>query len=587
MRTEASMETLFVAIASYRDPECQWTVKDLFEAAAFPERIFVGICWQFDHGLDQDCFAIPYPRPDQVRVANVTLQETRGACWAKSRALSLIQGEDYILLIDSHMRFAANWDVEMINTLQRTDNPSAFLSTFPAGYEPPDKRSFSTPRLAPARFFDRIMSQNSVLLDMPRPLESYQVAGGYLFGRREMFAEVPYDPHIYFIGEEISHAARFFTHGWDGYAPDKCLIHHYYTRTESTKHWDDHKEHWGKLNTASYRRVRHLLGIERTSDAMALEGIEEYGLGHKRTLAEFQAAIGVNFNAQVIDRSRHETLPGIEAGLANPVPPKSLLDMPALALYASRHGYFLLPRHDAYIGKSLIHYGEWTEGINQLCAGLFSAGDTIVEIGAGFGARTIPLARLVGAEGKLIAVEQSRQMVDLLHANAVLSGLNNIQVVHVRMTDLPGMVEVIEPSFEHEGNTGMVAHRPANGQDKNLVAADQLDRQYWGSIAFLYVDTPGETASVLTGAIRMLKSQRPVVVVNADNQEDANMATEQLIALGYRLWWFRCPFFNADNFFQNRENLFNGYVGNCLVALPDDQDISAFGANSFRESGAC
>ena len=38
---------IFVSIASFRDSETQYTVKDLFENALFPERIFVGICWQY------------------------------------------------------------------------------------------------------------------------------------------------------------------------------------------------------------------------------------------------------------------------------------------------------------------------------------------------------------------------------------------------------------------------------------------------------------------------------------------------------------------------------------------------------------
>ena len=36
-------DTIFVQIASYRDPELQWTLKDLFEKAKRPENIFVGI----------------------------------------------------------------------------------------------------------------------------------------------------------------------------------------------------------------------------------------------------------------------------------------------------------------------------------------------------------------------------------------------------------------------------------------------------------------------------------------------------------------------------------------------------------------
>ncbi len=315
------MNRIFVAIASYRDPECQWTLKDLFESATHPQRILVGICWQFDPESDQSCFTLPNPRPEQTRVIKVGLNETRGACWAKSQALSLRNGEEYVLLIDSHMRFAPGWDVEMIDMLTSIDNPQAFLSTYPAGYEPPNQRRFSTPRLAPVKFFERIMSQNSVLLEMPRPMESSLVAGGYLFGFAEMFDQVPYDPHIYFIGEEITHAARYYTHGWDGYTPHKCLIHHYYSRKTATKHWQDEKESWSRLNRISYQRVRHILQIERSADPEVLAEIKRYDLGSKRTLASFQAAIGVNFSALLIDRTRHESVSCIEAAFAAPSPP--------------------------------------------------------------------------------------------------------------------------------------------------------------------------------------------------------------------------------------------------------------------------
>ena len=44
-------KTIFVQIASYRDPECQWTVKDLFDKADHPERVYVGIFWQINKAI--------------------------------------------------------------------------------------------------------------------------------------------------------------------------------------------------------------------------------------------------------------------------------------------------------------------------------------------------------------------------------------------------------------------------------------------------------------------------------------------------------------------------------------------------------
>ena len=38
----------FVSVASYRDPECQWTIKDAFQKADHPELVRFGVAWQWD-----------------------------------------------------------------------------------------------------------------------------------------------------------------------------------------------------------------------------------------------------------------------------------------------------------------------------------------------------------------------------------------------------------------------------------------------------------------------------------------------------------------------------------------------------------
>jgi hypothetical protein len=48
------MPRIFVYIASFRDAECQWTLRDLFVKAAHPERVSVGVMWQIDPVADAD-----------------------------------------------------------------------------------------------------------------------------------------------------------------------------------------------------------------------------------------------------------------------------------------------------------------------------------------------------------------------------------------------------------------------------------------------------------------------------------------------------------------------------------------------------
>src|SRR5438105_2353745 len=88
---------IFVQIASYRDAECAATVRDLFEKARQPERVFVGICHQVDPGQDQALLKPDYPRADQVRTVVHHVRDARGAGWARLEAQSLWLGEEYTL----------------------------------------------------------------------------------------------------------------------------------------------------------------------------------------------------------------------------------------------------------------------------------------------------------------------------------------------------------------------------------------------------------------------------------------------------------------------------------------------------------
>ena len=81
----------------------------MFEKAENPDRVFVGISWQFDLEIDGDCFNVE-TRPDQVRRLDFHARESRGVCWARAQSQRLWNGEEFTLQSDSHMRFVPAWD---------------------------------------------------------------------------------------------------------------------------------------------------------------------------------------------------------------------------------------------------------------------------------------------------------------------------------------------------------------------------------------------------------------------------------------------------------------------------------------------
>ena len=306
--SDRTRPSIFVAIPSYRDAETEFTVADLYAKAHSAERITVGICWQFDPASDAPCFTGPIPRPGQTRLLEVPCAATRGANWARAQALSLRRDEPYVLLIDAHMRFEPGWDNLLLDLLAQCPSPQPVLTTYPMGYTRPDDcdrsgikriafREFTNEQ-PPKLRYRAIRVPNDSL--PPAPFLTASVSHGFIFAPAQLFDSVPIDPHIYFFGDEMTFAARAWTHGWDFYSPHVPVLYHLWDRDTRPRHGQDRPRDASPLRRASAARVAHLVGIERTSDPNALVELERYGLGTARSMADYQRFSGVDFERRTL-----------------------------------------------------------------------------------------------------------------------------------------------------------------------------------------------------------------------------------------------------------------------------------------------
>jgi len=296
---------IFVSIAAYRDRDCANTIRDLFDKARWPDRVFVGLCWQFRSPDDDDYRPIPIRRR-QCRMIKVGYDRSEGVGWARQQAHSLWRGEDYVLQIDAHMRFVAGWDEKLIEMLACCSSAQPILSNYPAAFTPPDRIDSHVVSVIYAAGFDDdgMVKQNSVGHDPrsmgPMPKPAAFCAAGFLFGPGQWIKDVPYDPYLYFIGEESSLAVRLFTHGWDMFTPTDVLLYHDYNdRPERPRHWRDRQD-WSRFNSRSIARVRHLLAIEPSSDPDVVKDLDRYGLGDRRSLTDYQSFALIDFREKTI-----------------------------------------------------------------------------------------------------------------------------------------------------------------------------------------------------------------------------------------------------------------------------------------------
>jgi hypothetical protein len=302
--------TILVSIASYRDPELGRTIEDCLEKARFPDRLRFGVCWQ--RGADEGPPEIF--DDERVHVIDVDWRHSRGACWARAEIMKLWQGEDWYLQLDSHHRFVQDWDELLLDQAVRTASERPVLTTYGPPYAPDEP---APPPSGPLRIeFDRF-SEDGIAMFRPghiadwrqrdRPIPARFVSAHLLFAPGRFARDVPYDPELYFTGEEITLAVRAFTSGYDLFHPSCLIAWHEYTRAYRRKHWDDHLEAnaidvpWHARDGSSRARIRRLL---------TEPWVGRFGCGTARTLADYEAYAGISFrHLRVQDDTRHHLDP--------------------------------------------------------------------------------------------------------------------------------------------------------------------------------------------------------------------------------------------------------------------------------------
>lgn len=305
------METIFISIASYRDPELVNTLRDCISNAKQAERITFGICRQF-HPDDKFDVLDEFKDDPRFKVINVPYEHSKGTCWARNMIQELWNGETYYMQLDSHHRFSKHWDVtliKMLKQLKKTGHKKPLLTAYLPGFFPnndPEGRVNECWNLE----FDRYMPEGPIFIKphsikdwqtYKSPIPSRFLSAHFIFTLGKWAKEVKYDPNLYFHGEEPSLAARSFTHGYDLFHPHRLVIWHEYTRNGKVKQWDDDRT-WVDKNKISYSRYRALHGMGNVVENSTTDLFEKYGWGKERTLEEYERYAGVKFSIRQVHR---------------------------------------------------------------------------------------------------------------------------------------------------------------------------------------------------------------------------------------------------------------------------------------------
>lgn len=226
-----------------------------------------------------------------------------------------------------------------------------------------------------------------------------------------------------------------------------------------------------------------------------------------------------------------------------------------------RYGTFTYP-DDAYIGRSLETYGEYSEQEVAFLISLLQPESVVVEVGANIGAITVPLAKAAGA---VLAYEPQTDIFEMLRSNVAASP--SVTIVNLGL----GKTAHTAHYTSNVDNTGGVGLGHTGDHEIRVVTLDDdfsLDR-----LDLLKIDVEGMETDVLLGARRTIAKYRPLLYVENDRTGNAHRLLDTLFAFGYRVWRHEPPLFNPENHLGVRDNIFPNVVSFNLIAVSDDQDV--------------
>lgn len=305
------MSSVFVSIASYCDSLLPQTIENALDNARFPDDLRFGVVEQ---SYTPYVNKISDAAKKHVRLITVDPKQSRGACWARALVMGLYENEDWFFQIDAHTIFDKYWDACLAaawaDCSKQSNKP--YISGYPHPFEIKDGKPHK--KLYTNNIIGNVVTKDKKfdggLIDLPfcpifiektTPINGFHLAAGCVFAPGSFVYEVPYDPHVYFYGEEALLALRAFTHGWDLFHVPKLPVYHYYDtgpdiEVKRVRHWSDEEDatrsqRWWEFNTRANQRM---------VDVIDGKNVGVYGLGTVRSLQDYVNFSGIDYKNRVI-----------------------------------------------------------------------------------------------------------------------------------------------------------------------------------------------------------------------------------------------------------------------------------------------
>jgi hypothetical protein len=212
------------------------------------------------------------------------------------------------------MLFDQDWDLRLLAQAHicSKQNSNYVISSYPNSFV--IENGIPTPKPITNQVLGHVVAGDSnfkegltikfsgVIVKANNPIKGFHLGAGCLFAPGHFVSYFPYDPQLYFAGEEQALSARLYTHGWDIFHVPNLPIYHLYEDVNPTsrpKHWDkeQNKERIHPSSQMYWHSEARLKDI-----LLGRADLGVFGLGSVRTMQDYEKFSGIDYVNKLISK---------------------------------------------------------------------------------------------------------------------------------------------------------------------------------------------------------------------------------------------------------------------------------------------
>lgn len=257
-----------------------------------------------------------------------------------------------------------------------------------------------------------------------------------------------------------------------------------------------------------------------------------------------------------------------------------------IRLVEAKHGDLVYNQYCHFVGGSLENYGQYCEEEVELFKHFISDGDVVWEIGANTGSQSVALANMV-KNGRYIGFEPQIELFKLFTTNLTLNNCENATPINMALGNESAIITLPKINYHATNNFGSISMigRQNIEEDGFKVVQEKADNlNYLPAPNFIKMDVEGMELDVLKGANKTIHLTRPFMYIENDRIEKSEGLIQYLWDLNYDLYWHLAPYFEANNYFNNTDNIFNANVySSNMICLPKEKQMNISGLDKIED----